>query len=92
MDAQTRSHFKMNSEMTGILIYNINQHSDALNILKKYDVILSIDGVAIENDGTGTTHTHIYIYLICSIFIDVITEFILTCCSYYTKQRKDKVG
>ncbi|KAL9281853.1 putative peptidase Do [Arabidopsis thaliana] len=52
MDAQIRSHFKMNSEMTGILIYNINQHSDALNILKKYDVILSIDGVAIENDGT----------------------------------------
>jgi len=63
MDAQTRSHFKMNSEMTGILIYNINQHSDALNILKKYDVILSIDGVAIENDGTGNTHTHIYIYI-----------------------------
>ncbi|OAO89516.1 DegP13 [Arabidopsis thaliana] len=52
MDAQIRRHFKMNPEMTGILIYNINQHSDALNILKKYDVILSIDGVAIENDGT----------------------------------------
>ncbi|EFH46952.1 hypothetical protein ARALYDRAFT_493929 [Arabidopsis lyrata subsp. lyrata] len=52
MDAHFRSHFKMNSEMTGILIYNINQHSDALNILKKYDVILAIDGVAIENDGT----------------------------------------
>ncbi|CAL9224063.1 unnamed protein product [Arabidopsis halleri] len=53
MDAHFRSHFKMNSEMTGILIYNINQHSDALNILKIYDVILAIDGVAIENDGTS---------------------------------------
>ncbi|KAL1214824.1 putative protease Do-like 13 [Cardamine amara subsp. amara] len=51
-DAKIRSHFKMNSKMTGVLVYSINQHSDAHNILKKYDIILSIDGVAIENDGT----------------------------------------
>ncbi|KAL1206509.1 Protease Do-like 10 [Cardamine amara subsp. amara] len=51
-NAQLRKHFKMNHEMTGILINEINPVSDAHKVLKKDDVILAIDGVPIGNDQT----------------------------------------
>lgn len=51
---QLRNHFKMQSEMTGVLVSKINPLSDAYNILKKDDIILTFDGVPIANDGTGT--------------------------------------
>ncbi|EOA19079.1 hypothetical protein CARUB_v10007745mg [Capsella rubella] len=51
LDANTRNHFKMDPDMTGVLIYNIYEHSDALNVLRKEDIILEIDGVPIGNDG-----------------------------------------
>lgn len=44
----------MQSEMTGVLVSKINPLSDAYNILKKDDIILTFDGVPIANDGTGT--------------------------------------
>ncbi|XP_059432692.1 protease Do-like 10, mitochondrial isoform X2 [Corylus avellana] len=49
---QLRNHFKMQSEMTGVLVSKINPLSDAYNILKKDDIILTFDGVPIANDGT----------------------------------------
>ncbi|XP_002866059.2 protease Do-like 4, mitochondrial isoform X2 [Arabidopsis lyrata subsp. lyrata] len=47
-----RKHFKMSTEMTGVLINEINLLSSAQGILKKDDVILAIDGVPIGNDET----------------------------------------
>ncbi|KAL9283465.1 putative peptidase Do [Arabidopsis thaliana] len=47
-----REHFKMSTEMTGVLINEINPLSSAQGILKKDDIILAIDGVPIENDET----------------------------------------
>lgn len=91
-DANIRSHFEMESKMTGVLIYKINQHSDAINILKKNDIILAIDDVAIGNDGIGNTY---YIFKIFpyyfSVCVGVITE-IYICCSCFTKQRRINVG
>lgn len=52
-NVQIRKHFKMSPQMTGILIKDINPLSSAFKILKKDDVLLSIDGVSIENDETG---------------------------------------
>lgn len=52
-NAQIHKHFKMSPQMTGILITKINRLSSVYGILKKDDVLLSIDDVSIENDGTG---------------------------------------
>ncbi|XP_010511113.1 PREDICTED: putative protease Do-like 3, mitochondrial [Camelina sativa] len=49
--AQTRDCLQMSKEMTGILVNQINPLADAHNVLKKYDVILAIDGVPIGNDS-----------------------------------------
>jgi len=43
---------KMTSDQSGILVNKVYPLSDAANFLKKDDVILSIDGSAIGNDGT----------------------------------------
>ncbi|XP_010528621.1 PREDICTED: protease Do-like 10, mitochondrial [Tarenaya hassleriana] len=51
-NAQLRNNFKMSVEMTGVLISKINPLSDAHRVLKKDDIILAFDGVAIANDGT----------------------------------------
>ncbi|XP_019088189.1 PREDICTED: putative protease Do-like 11, mitochondrial [Camelina sativa] len=45
-----RNHFKMSPEMTGILINKVYSSSGAHKILRKYDIILAIDGVPIGND------------------------------------------
>ncbi|KAL2335785.1 hypothetical protein Fmac_016998 [Flemingia macrophylla] len=47
-----RNHFSMRPDMTGVLVSKINPLSDAYNVLKKDDIILSFDGVPIANDGT----------------------------------------
>ncbi|EOA22239.1 hypothetical protein CARUB_v10002825mg [Capsella rubella] len=49
-NVQLRNHFKMSPEMTGILINKISSSSGAYKILRKYDIILAIDGVPIGND------------------------------------------
>lgn len=54
-NARMRNYFKMTSKMTGILIKRINPLSSSHGILKKDDVLLSIDGVSIGNDETGNT-------------------------------------
>lgn len=71
-DANIRSHFEMDSKMTGVLIYKINQYSDAINILKKNDIILAIDDVAIGNDGIGNTYLYIYFF-----FTYIISLYVL---------------
>lgn len=57
-NARMRNYFKMTSKMIGILIKRINPSSSSYGILKKDDVLLSIDGVSIGNDETGK---HLYI-------------------------------
>ncbi|KAH0471045.1 hypothetical protein IEQ34_000768 [Dendrobium chrysotoxum] len=51
-NAQLREHFRMHSEMTGVLVSKINPLSSAFNVLEKDDIILAFDGVPIANDGT----------------------------------------
>lgn len=52
-NAQLREHFRMRPGLTGVLVSKISPLSDAYNILKKDDILLSFDGVPIANDGTG---------------------------------------
>jgi len=47
-----RAALKMTPEQSGILVNKVYPLSDAAKVLKKDDVILSIDGSAIGNDGT----------------------------------------
>ncbi|XP_027358738.1 protease Do-like 10, mitochondrial [Abrus precatorius] len=47
-----RNHFSMQPNRTGVLVSKVNPLSDAYNVLKKDDIILSFDGVPIANDGT----------------------------------------
>ncbi|KAH7685121.1 Peptidase Do protein [Dioscorea alata] len=51
-NAQLREHFRMRSEMTGVLVSKVNPLSDAHKVLKKDDIVLAFDGVPIANDGT----------------------------------------
>lgn len=51
-NAELRKHFKMNHELTGILINETNTVSASHKILKKNDVILAVDGVPIGNDAS----------------------------------------
>ncbi|KAI4324393.1 hypothetical protein L6164_023936 [Bauhinia variegata] len=51
-NVQLRNHFKMQHDMTGVLINKINPLSDAYKVLKKDDIILAFDNVPIANDGT----------------------------------------
>ncbi|XP_021297490.1 protease Do-like 10, mitochondrial [Herrania umbratica] len=51
-NVQLRNHFKMQPQMTGVLVSKINPLSDAHRVLKKDDIILEFDGVPIANDGT----------------------------------------
>ena len=47
-----RSVYKMDKGITGVMVMDISKKSSAFNILKKSDILLSIDGHSIENDGT----------------------------------------
>lgn len=49
---QLRSHFMMSPEETGVLIIDVTPLSPSWNLLFKGDVLLSIDGVSIANDGS----------------------------------------
>ncbi|MEN8302628.1 MAG: trypsin-like peptidase domain-containing protein [Campylobacterota bacterium] len=44
--------YKMDKDVTGVMVMDVSQKSSAFEILKKDDVLLSIDGHSIENDGT----------------------------------------
>lgn len=52
-NAQLREHFKMRPGLTGVLISKISPLSDAYKVLKKDDILLTLDGTPIANDGTG---------------------------------------
>ncbi len=47
-----RSVHKMDDKTTGVLVIDMSERSPAFGRLKKGDVLLSIDGSKIENDGT----------------------------------------
>lgn len=77
-----RKHFKMSTEMTGILINEINPLSSAQGILKKDDVILAIDGVPIGNDETSNLlHTSILYH------IDEFSQCVLHAVPFRKKER-----
>jgi S1-C subfamily serine protease len=44
--------YDMTAQQTGVLVYNIYPNSPAKGILEIEDIILSIDGKTVENDGT----------------------------------------
>jgi S1-C subfamily serine protease len=47
-----KSKYAMTSQQTGVLVNNIHPDSPAKGILETEDIILSIDGKSVENDGT----------------------------------------
>ncbi len=47
-----RSVYNMQEETTGIMLIDISEKSSAYKVLKVEDILLSIDGHNIENDGT----------------------------------------
>ncbi len=51
-NAALRSVYKMSEEITGVMLMDISEKSSAFDILKEEDILLSIDGHSIENDGT----------------------------------------
>nr|XP_043632535.1 protease Do-like 10, mitochondrial [Erigeron canadensis] len=51
-NSQLREYFGMRPDLTGVLVSKINPLSNAYNVLKKDDIVLSFDGVPIANDGT----------------------------------------
>jgi len=55
-----RSVYKMDKDTTGVLVIDLSERSPAFNKLKKGDVLLSIDGNKIENDGTVEFRHHQY--------------------------------
>lgn len=64
-NTRMRNYFKMTPKMTGILIKRINPLSSSYGILKKDDILLSIDGVSIGNDETGN------IYILHNFFFNI---------------------
>ena len=47
-----RSVYEMDKDISGVMVMDISEKSSAFDILKPDDVLLSIDGHSIENDGT----------------------------------------
>ena len=47
-----REVYKMTKEKSGVLVLDISEKSSLYNLLQKGDILLSIDGRNIENDGT----------------------------------------
>ena len=73
-----RRKYDMVAQQTGVLVYNIYPDSPAQGILETEDIILSIDGKTVENDGTiefregERTSFH---YLIQNRYINDTVEF-----------------
>ncbi len=55
-----RSVYKMDKTTSGVLVIDLSERSPASGLLKKGDVLLSIDGNKIENDGTVEFRHHQY--------------------------------
>ena len=47
-----RSVYNMGEAVTGVMVMDISEKSSAFNLIQKDDILLSIDGHSIENDGT----------------------------------------
>jgi S1-C subfamily serine protease len=53
MESETlREVYKMDKEKSGVMVLDISEKSSLYNILERGDILLSIDGHNIENDGT----------------------------------------
>jgi S1-C subfamily serine protease len=55
-----RAIYKMDKDLTGALVVDISQKSNAYKQLKKDDVLLSVDGHTIQNDATVEFIKHKY--------------------------------
>ncbi len=55
-----RSVYKMDEKTRGVLLIDLSERSPLYGVLKKGDVLLSIDGNSIENDGTVAFRDHQY--------------------------------
>ena len=53
-----RSVYKMDEKYRGVLLIDLSERSPLYGVLKKGDVLLSIDGNSIENDGTVAFREH----------------------------------
>ncbi|GAA0187307.1 hypothetical protein LIER_34595 [Lithospermum erythrorhizon] len=51
-NSQLRKHLGMTPHMTGVLVCNNNPSSYASHVLRKHDILLSIDHLPISNDGS----------------------------------------
>ena len=67
-NAALRSVYKMSDEITGVMLMDISEKSSAFGILKEDDILLSIDGHRIENDGT--------VELILEIVVDLLSVMV----------------
>jgi S1-C subfamily serine protease len=73
-----RLKYRMSKEQTGILVNKTYPGSPVERILKSGDVILSIDGTDVENDGTiefRNGDRTSFLYLIQNRFVDDTVEF-----------------
>ena len=55
-----RSVYKMDKDTTGVLVIDLSERSPAFKKLKKGDVLVSIDGNKVQNDGTVEFRHHQY--------------------------------
>jgi len=55
-----RSVYKMDKDTTGVLVIDLSERSPAFKKLKKGDVVVSIDGNKVQNDGTVEFRHHQY--------------------------------
>lgn len=60
-----RVFMKMEHDQQGVLITEVMPNYPEFEILKPYDVILSIDGININNDGTGKSS--MFILFLCNV-------------------------
>ena len=51
-NATLKSVYKMDKDVTGVMVMDISEKSSAFEVLQQDDILLSIDGHSIEDDGT----------------------------------------
>ncbi len=51
----TKKYLKLSKDETGVVINKVHKLSSANKLLKKHDVIMSIDGIQVNDDGTIST-------------------------------------
>jgi S1-C subfamily serine protease len=75
-----RRNYNMTAKQTGVLINDIYPDSPAEGVLKPGDIILSVDGKAVENDGTiefRQRERTLFYYLIQNKYINETIEIVV---------------